>query len=164
MAQLDLGYILRLNLIDAEANHQVRYNLDLLVGLADNLDRLVDIEKDFFKSLQKVQPLSLFGAIIEGTALDTLNTESNPLVKQFFYSENTRNTCDKHVEVAGVAVLEGGQLEELCHQLVGVGAALEVNCYFETVKTCFVADIRDFLDLALLYEVNDFLNDDLAGG
>lgn len=44
-----------LNAIDSEAYHKVRDDLRLLLGVADYLYRLVDIEKYFFKSAQQMQ-------------------------------------------------------------------------------------------------------------
>ena len=51
IAQLDLGDVFRLDLVDAEADHQVRHDVGLLLRLADDLDGLVDIEQDLFKAL-----------------------------------------------------------------------------------------------------------------
>ena len=51
MAQLDLGHVLGLHLVDAEADHQVRHDVGLLLRLADDLDGLVDVEQDLFKAL-----------------------------------------------------------------------------------------------------------------
>ena len=51
VAQLDIGHILGLHLIDAEADHQVRHDLGVLLGLADDGDGLVDIEQDLAQTL-----------------------------------------------------------------------------------------------------------------
>ncbi len=52
MAQPNLRHIFCLNLINAESDHQVGDNLALLLRLADDPDRLVDIQQDFRKALQ----------------------------------------------------------------------------------------------------------------
>ena len=44
--QPDIRHILRLNLVDAEADHQVGDNLGVLLGVPDNLDGPVDIQQN----------------------------------------------------------------------------------------------------------------------
>ena len=51
MTQLDLRNVLRLDLIDAEADHQVRHDLRFLFGLADDLDGFIDVEQDLLETL-----------------------------------------------------------------------------------------------------------------
>ena len=163
VAQLDFRDILRLNLVDAEADHQVGNDLDFLVGFADDLDCFINIEQDFLQTAQQMQPLRFFGAVKVGAALDTLHAECDPLIEQFSDTHDARNTRNQYIKVTGVAVLERGQLEELSHQLVGIGAALQVHRDFETVKTCFIADIGNLPDLSLLDEIDDFFDNHLAG-
>ncbi len=80
------------------------------------------------------------------------------------YPEGHRHAADQDVEVAGEAVLQRGQLEEPLHQLIGVGAALEVDGDLHTAQTRLVADIGYIAYLAVLDEVDDLLDDDLGGG
>ena len=51
VTQLDLRDILGLDLIDAEADHQVRHDLRFLFGLADDLDGFIDVEQDLLETL-----------------------------------------------------------------------------------------------------------------
>ena len=141
MTELDFSHVFSLNLVNSEANHKVGYNLGFLVGLTDNLNRLVDIEQDFLEALQEVELVLLFVQIVEHTAANTLDTEAYPFLKKLFYAENHRGSADKHIEVARIAVLKRCEPEELFHKLVRVDAALQINCDFETVKSCFVTDI-----------------------
>ena len=46
VAQLDLGHIIGLYLVDAKADHQVGHDLALFLGGADDLDGLVDVQQD----------------------------------------------------------------------------------------------------------------------
>ena len=55
VAQLDLRNVFRLLLVDAEADHQVRNDFALLLGLAHNLDGLVNIQQNLFQTGQQVQ-------------------------------------------------------------------------------------------------------------
>ena len=59
VTQLDLSHIVSLHLIDAKADHQVGHHLGLLLGGADDMDGLIDIQQDGGKALEQVEPLSL---------------------------------------------------------------------------------------------------------
>ena len=52
VSQLDLGDVFGLDLVDAEADHEVRDDLGVKLRLADDGDGLVDIEKDPAEALQ----------------------------------------------------------------------------------------------------------------
>ena len=45
MAELYFGHKISLNFIDSETYHKVGNNLALTFGLADDLDRLIDVEQ-----------------------------------------------------------------------------------------------------------------------
>ena len=96
----------------------------------------------------------------DNEGLSALNSE----LQQRLDAEHHRHAADEHVEVTGVAVLQRGELEQLCHQRVGIGAALEVNRDFQTVDTGFVAYVGDLPDLALLDQIDDLFDNDLTGG
>ena len=82
MAKLYLRDKFCLNAVDAEAYHKVRDDLRLLLGVADYLYRLVDIEKYFFKSAEQMQlVLGLFELKI-CPASDALHAKRYPLLEQ----------------------------------------------------------------------------------
>ena len=62
VAQLDLRHKLRLHLVDAEADHQVRHDLRLGLRLADDADGLVDVQQNLAQALQQVELFALFCA------------------------------------------------------------------------------------------------------
>ena len=51
VAELDLRHVLRLDLVDAEADHQVGDDLGVLLGLPDDLDGLIDVQQDPLEAL-----------------------------------------------------------------------------------------------------------------
>ena len=51
VAELDLRHVLRLDLVDAEADHQVGDDLGLLLCLPDDLDGLIDVQQDPLEAL-----------------------------------------------------------------------------------------------------------------
>ena len=80
VSQLDLCHIVGLHLVNAKADHQVGHHLGLLLGGADDTDRLVDIQQDGSKTLQQVQPLFLAVQVVVGAAAHALNAERRPLL------------------------------------------------------------------------------------
>ena len=68
MAQLDFGHVLGLHLVDAEANHQVGYDLGFLCGIAHNFNCFIDIQQDSFQAFEQMQALLLALQIVVGAA------------------------------------------------------------------------------------------------
>ena len=87
-----------------------------------------------------------------------------PFLKNFAHPQHARLARDEDVEVAAEAVLERGGLEELLHELVRIGAALEVDRELEAVQICFIAHVGNFADLAGLNELSNLVNNDLGRG
>ena len=124
VAQLDFRHVLRLDLVDAKANHQVGHHLGLLLCLPDNADGLVNVQQNQLQALQEVELLPLLLQVEVGAAADALHPEGGPLLQQLPHAQHPGRPGDEHVEVAGEAVLQGGELKQLLHQLVRVGAPL----------------------------------------
>ena len=80
VAQLDLGHIVGLHLVDAEADHQVGHDLGLLLGGADDVDGLVDVQQDGGQTLKQVQALFLAVKVEESAAADAFHPERRPLI------------------------------------------------------------------------------------
>ena len=164
MAQLDLRHILGLGLVDAEADHQVGHHLGLLLRLPDDADGLVDVQQNQLQALQEVELLPLLLQIVIGAAADALHPEGGPLLQKLPHPQHPGHAPNEHVEVAGKAVLQGGELKQLLHQLVRVGAPLQVDGDFQAVQTGLVPDVGNLLHLALLHQVDDPLHNHLDGG
>ena len=54
VAQLDVGHVLGLHVVDAEADHQVGHHLVVLLGLPDDFDGPVDVQQDLFQAAEQV--------------------------------------------------------------------------------------------------------------
>ena len=106
MAQLDLGNILRLNLINAEAYHQVWHYLALLLGIPDNADGFINIEQYLFKPSQQMQPVGGSLEVECGPAAHAAAAELYPLAEQLTHPEHSRHSVDEDIEVAGERILE----------------------------------------------------------
>ena len=124
VAQLDLRHILRLNLVDAEADHQVGHYLRLLLGLADDLNGLVNVQQNALEALQKVQLLLLFVQHEVHPPPHAFRAPGQPLLQQRLHPQHPGHSGDEDVKVAAHRVLQGGQAEELLHELVRVYAPL----------------------------------------
>ena len=127
IAELDLGHKFCLDLVDAEADHQIRHYLGVGLGLADDLDGHVDVQQDLFEALQEVQPVFLLLELEVNPALDAPGPPGGPLLENLAHAHDLGHTGDENVEIAGEAVLQGRQAHQPLHQLVRVHPALEVD-------------------------------------
>ena len=164
VTQLDLSHIVGLHLVDAKADHQVGHHLGLLLGGADDMDGLIDIQQNGGKALEQVEPLFLAVEIVVGAAADTLHPESGPLLQDLPHTHDPGLTGHQHVEIAAEAVLQRGGLVELGHQLFRVHAALEVKGQLEAVQVSLVPHIADLFDLARLDQLSDLVHDGFHSG
>ena len=114
--------------------------------------------------MQQVQALGLFAQVKVNAAARGLNTPLDPLVQDLAHAHNARVTIDQHVEVARERILQRGRAIELGHELVGVDTALKVDGDAQAREVGLVADVSDFLDLALFGELDDALDDDIGLG
>ena len=80
------------------------------------------------------------------------------------HAHNTGIAVDEHVKVARERILQRGRAIELGHELVGVDTALKVDGDAQAREVGLVADVSDFLDLALFGELDDALDDDIGLG
>ena len=106
VAQLDLRHELRLHLVDAEADHQVRHDLRLGLRLADDADGLVDVQQDLAQALKQVELFALFALLEEQAAADALRAPGRPLLDDLAYAHHARHARDENVEITGEAVLQ----------------------------------------------------------
>ena len=164
VAQLDLGHILGLYLVDAEPDHQIGDDLRLFGGAAHDLDGFVDIQQDGFQALEQMQAFLLALQIVVGAAAHALRAERDPLQQDLPHAQHFGLPGDQHVEVAGEVVLQRGGLEQPRHQLVRVLSALEVDGQFQAVQVGFVAHVADLADLAQLDQLGDLVHDGLHRG
>ena len=164
VSQLDLCNVVGLDLVDAEADHQVRDNLGLGFSAADDGDGLVDIEQDLAQAKQQVELFLLLLELVIGPAADALGPPGDPLLQDLADAHHAGHTGDQHVEVAGEAVLQGGVAEELLHQLLRVHAALEVHRDLEAGEVRLVPDVVELADLARLGQIDHLFDHRLGGG
>ena len=74
-----------------------------------------------------MQPVAHFGKIEEKLAFDALFAPSNPFLDDLPDTERFGRTADKHVEVAGKAILKRRQAVQFFHELIRVGAAFQID-------------------------------------
>ena len=80
ITQLDLRHKIGLNLVDAEADHQIRHNLGVKLGLADDGNRLVNVQQNPSQTLEQVQAVALFLQVKVDAPPHTLGAPRRPLV------------------------------------------------------------------------------------
>ena len=130
VAQADVGHKLGLDLVDSEADHQVGHHLGVLLGLPDDADGPVDVQQDAPQAFQQMQLILLLFHVVVDPAAHAVHTPGGPLLQNLPHTHDFGHAGDEDVEVAGLGIHEGGGPEELGHELVRVGAPLQVNGQF----------------------------------
>ena len=164
VAQLDVGHVLGLHAVDAEADHQVGHHLVVLLGLPDDFDGPVDVQQDLFQAAEQVQLVLLLLHHEVGAPPHPLHAPARPLVQNLPHPHHPGHARDEDVEIAGEGVLEGGGAEELGHQLVRIGPPLEVDGDLEAVQIGLVPHVGDLPDLAPLHQLGHLVHDGLHRG
>ena len=162
--QLDLRHIFRLDLVDAEADHQIGDDLGFLLRLPDNADGLVNIQQDALQALQQVQLFLLLAQHEEDPPLHAVGAPRRPFLQDLPDTQHLGAAGDQHVEVAGKGVLQRCQLVELGHQLVRVHAPLQVDGQLQAGEVGLIPHIRDFLRLARLDQLRHLVQNGLHCG
>ena len=124
VTQTDIGHILRLYLVDAKADHQVWDDLGVLLGVPDDLNSPVDIQKDTPQTLQQMQLLLFLVHGVVYTTADRVHAPGGPLLQDLPHPHDPWHPGDEDIEVAGLAVQQGGEAEQLGHQLVRISSPL----------------------------------------
>ena len=164
VAQLDLGDIFGLYLVDAEADHKIRHNIALALGIADDGDGAVDVEQDHFETVEQMELFLLLRYVKVYPPPDAFHAARRSIRPESHRTpHHARRAAEQNVEVAGKAVLQRRHAEELLHELFGVHAALEVDGELETVEVGLVAHVADLPELAGLDELGDLVDDRLDG-
>ena len=162
--QADVGHVLRLDLVNAEADHQVGDDFRVQFRLSDDLDGLVNIQQNLPQTQQQVELVLLLLFVIGGTPPDRLHPPLAPLVQNLPHPHDLGHAADEDVEVAGHAVLEGGQLGQLGHDFLWVCPAFQVDGQFQTGQVGFISHIGDLFQLARLDQFRDLVHDGFHGG
>ena len=159
--QLDLRHIFRLDLVDAEADHQIGDDLGFLLRLPDNADGLVNVQQDALQALQQVQLFLLLAQHEEDPPLHAVGTPRCPFLQNLPDTQHLGAAGDEHVEVAGKGVLQGCQLVELGHQLIRVHAPLQVDGQLQSGEVGLIPHIRDLFRLARLDQLRHLVQNGL---
>ena len=94
----------------------------------------------------------------------TLEPEGGPFLENLPDPHHPGRQSDQNVEVAGEAVLQRSEPEELLHQRVGIGAALAVDGQLQAAQVGLVAHVGNFPHASALDQLDDLVNDRLDGG
>ena len=111
VTQLDVGNVFRLDLVDGKAFHQIGDNLLLLLGAADDADRLVNVQKDLAQRQKQVQLILFLTQLVRQLSTHANGAEADPFVEQIGNAQLSGRTVNEHVEVAAEFVFQGSQLE-----------------------------------------------------
>ena len=99
-----------------------------------------------------------------GPAADGLHAPGRPLLQDLPHPHDPGHAGDEDVEVAGEGVPQGGHAEEPGHELVRVGAPLQVHGELEAAQVGLIPHVGDLLHLAALHQLGDLVHNGLHGG
>ena len=99
-----------------------------------------------------------------GRPPDAVRPPGGPPVQNLPHPHDLGHAVHQNVEVTGEGVLEGGGAEELLHELVRVGAPLQVNGQLQTRQVGLIPHVGHLPDLAQLDELGHLVQDGLGGG
>ena len=146
VSQLNLRHKLRLDLIDAEANHQVGDHLCLQLRSPDDGNGLVNVQENSLQALQQVELLPFFPQLEEDPALHALAAPGSPLLQDLSHSHHPGHTGDENIKIAGVGIHQCGLSEQLLHQLLRVRPPLQVDGQLQARQVRLIPHICNFPD------------------
>ena len=153
-----------MNLVNAEANHQIGDDLGLLLRLPDNFDGLVDVQQNALEALEQMQLVLLLAEDKVDPALHALRAPRGPFLQNLPDTQHLGAAADEHVEIAGKGVLQWREPVELSHELIRVRAPLEVDGQLQSGEVRLVPHIGDLLGLARLDELRHLVQNRLYRG
>ena len=107
IAQFYFRHEIRLDLINAEANHQVGNDLIFQFRLANNRNRFINIQQDPLQALEQVQTVFLLLNLIEQAALDAVGAPCSPLLQDLANAHHAGHTGNQDIEITGKGILQG---------------------------------------------------------
>ncbi len=162
--QFDLRHELRLRLVDPEADHQVGNDLGFLLRFADDGDGLVDIQQDPLQTLQQVELIPLFLQHEIDPPPHALGAPGDPLVQNLSHAHDPGHSGDEDIEITAVRILQRRHFKEPRHQLVGIGAALEIHRQLQAAQIALITHIAQLPELTGAHQLRHLVHDRLDGG
>jgi len=164
MTQLDLRHILRLDLINAKADHQIRHNIHFFFCLSDNADCLVDVQQNLVQTQQQMQLFLFLFQIKHQSAAHAFQTKGRPFFQNFTHAHYLRRTAYQNIKIAGIIILERCHAEQFLHNFFRVRASFQIYGDLQAVNISFIPDIGNLTQLSLLDAVYDLILDCLDRG
>ena len=111
-----------------------------------------------------MQPLGLLLQIVIDAAADAFRAPCRPLGQDIAHAQHDRRAGDQDIKVAAERVHQRRRAIELLHDLLRIGAALEIDRELQTVQIGLVAHVGDLTQLARLDQLRHLVDDRLGGG
>ena len=162
-AKLQVENVRRLCLGQVEHLHEARPRRRGVVGGADDLDDLVDVEDRDEQAVDEVEAVLLLAEAVRGASAYDVDAEVRVDAQQLLEPEGARLTVDECDVVDAEALLHRRQLVELLEHRFGVEAVLQFDDEAQAVVAVGqVLDVGDALQFLLPDEVFHLV-DDLLG-
>ena len=97
-------------------------------------------------------------------AADAVHAPGRPLLQDLAHAHDSWVAAHQDIEVAGKSILQGGELEELLHQLIRVDAPLQVDGQLQAGQVRLIPHVVDLPDLAGLDQLCHLVNDGFRRG
>ena len=111
IAKLDLRHKVGLNLVDAEADHQIGNYLIFQFGFPDDRNGLINIQQDPFQTFQQMQTILFLLNLEEQPSADAFHTPCSPLLQNFTHTHDSRHAGNEDIEVTGKCILQACKTE-----------------------------------------------------
>ena len=152
-AHIDDG--LRLELIEIEAGLQIALGIGRGLTVSDDVYHLVDIVDGDDQALEDVGTLLSLAQVVLGAADGDIVTVLYEVLDALLEREQTGTTLHQRNIVDRERTLQGGHLEQLVEQHIGIGIALAVDDDTHTLAARLIIDIGHALNLMLVGEIGD---------
>src|SRR5690606_3033092 len=158
--QLEVEDVGRLGLREVEDLDEPLSGDGGVVGGADELDDLVDVEDGDEQTLDEVEPRLFLGEPVLGAAPHDAGAEVEEDLQQLLEAHRPRLAIDEGDGVDAEVLLHGGQLVELLEDRLGVEAVLDLEDESQAVLAVGeVLDVGDALESLGLDGVADLVDD-----
>ncbi len=149
---------LRLQLVQFEALLQVALGIAGRLGVADDVNHLVNVVDGNDQSFQDVGALLSLLQVVLGATDGDVVAVLDEVLDALLQRQEARTPLDQGDVVDGERRLQGRHLEQFIQQHVGVGVALAVHDDAHALTARLVVDVGHALNLVLVGQVGNVLD------
>ena len=158
-AKLHVQDRLRLDLGEAEADHEVRHGHVGRRGASDGLDHLIQVIEGDLETLQDVGPIAGPRQFEGGAPGQHRLPVLEEVGERPLQGEDARLAVHQRQHIDAKGRLHGGVLVQPVEDRLGLGVPLDLDHDAHPLPVGFVAQIGDPLDSLVLHQIRDLLDE-----